>query len=944
MSCVRNAERIEGTTRVDLTETVRSRRSARWRGGIALIGLMLVGAVALLPSSASAAPPPPGSVFDLTSFTTSVLDADGAELTKAAGHPHSANATFTFSTYFNADAGWDEPIEDVKTILTDLPPGFVGNPEATGAKCPVNLVPVNAGLPLRCPPESAVGIVALDGAVPMPATGIFNVVPERGYPAQFGFSTAGFTYVLYPELRSDGDYGLKIAVRGSPPNYIRKISVTFCGRGAENTASSPWLPPNFVCIAPDAPNATEKPFLTNPATECTDVAPVTTLAVDSWVNPGVFKTATAVSPLITDCETLTFEPSVDIAPTTSAPDAPTGLDVDLAFPQEDNEHGQAPPALKKAVVTLPEGMSINPSAAGGLAACADGELMLKSKSPMTCPEASRIGTVKAVSPLLDEPVSGGVYIRSQNSSDPGSGEMFRLALVLQNENRGIDVRLPGQVRVDESTGRIETTFDNNPELPVSSIELDLKDGPRAPLATPPTCGTKTIDTTLTSWGKQSVTRQSTFMVSCAEGLGGFSPGFSAGAVNPAGGAFSPFAVSITKPDGDSVLNGVSLKMPTGLLAKVKGNVGTQVGSVRAFAGPGSQPFMLPGTVTLEGPYGDAPYSLRVVVPAKAGPFDLGDVVVRQKVYVDPVTAEVSVVSDPVPTIVKGVPARMQRLDVSVDKPGFMVNPTSCEAKAVTGTLGAASGQTAAVNSRFRVGECAKLRFKPRLGLRLVGRKQVTTGKHPRVRALVRQTGVGEAGIKRAKVVLPKSLALDPDNARALCEFEAGTKPDLENHCPKGSIVGRARAKTPLLERDLVGNVYFVKNVRRDAKTGNEIRTLPMLIVALRGEIAINLKGESSTTRGGRLINTFANVPDAPITQFNMNIKGGRNGILAVTRTRKSKINVCATRQIAAADIDGQNGRVRDFNVRLKTPCTKKQTRKAKQGKADRAGGKNRNRR
>jgi hypothetical protein len=212
---------------------------------------------------------------------------------------------------------------------------------------------------------------------------------------------------------------------------------------------------------------------------------------------------------------------------------------------------------------------------------------------------------------------------------------------------------------------------------------------------------------------------------------------------------------------------------------------------------------------------------------------------------------------------------------------------------------------------------------------LTGRKQVSTGKHPGVRALVRQTGVGEAGIKRAKVTLPKSLALDPENAQALCEFEDGTKPDLEKHCPKGSIVGRARAKTPLLERDLVGNVYFVKNVRKDAKTGNEIRTLPMLIVALRGEIAVNLKGESSTTRGGKLVNTFNNVPDAPITKFNLNIKGGKNGILAVTRTRRAKINVCASRQIAEADMDGQNGRVRDFNVRVKTPCTKKQTRNAK---------------
>jgi hypothetical protein len=565
-------------------------------------------------------------------------------------------------------------------------------------------------------------------------------------------------------------------------------------------------------------------------------------------------------------------------------------------------------------------------------------LNLKNKSKMSCPDAAKIGTVTATTPLLEETLSGGVFIRSQNSDDPESGEMFRLALVLENEERGLSIRLPGQVRVDKDTGRIEATFDNNPQLPVANVNVKFKQGPRAPLATPATCGEKTIDTTLTSWGGQTVERSSTFDVDCTAGLGGFTPSFDAGAVNPVAGRFSPFAVNIAKPDRDSALDGVSLKLPTGLLAKIKGNLNTQVGSVQAFAGPGSQPFMLPGTVTLEGAYGDAPYSLRVVVPAKAGPFDLGDVVVRQKVYVDPVTAEVTVVSDPVPTIVKGVPARMQRLEVLVDKPGFMINPTSCEAKEITGTLDSQAGQTAAVRTRFQVGECAALPFRPKLAMALTGRKQVSTGKHPGVKAQVNQTGVGEAGIRRAKVTLPKSIALDPENAQALCEFEDGTKPDLEKHCPKGSIVGRARATTPLLERDLVGNVYFVKNVRKDPKTGNTIRTLPMIVVALRGEIAINLKGESSTTKAGRLVNTFNNVPDAPITKFNLNIAGGNNGILAVTRTRKAKINVCASRQTAQTDMDGQNGRRHDFDVQMKTPCSKRQTKAAKR-QAQRAAAK-----
>jgi hypothetical protein len=914
-----------------------------WR---VLLAALIAAIGTLAGATAAGAAPPPGAEFGISSFITEVKDAAGNDETRAGAHPYSARTEFKLDTYETAPGvPGPRPVEDPRRIVAKLPPGFTGNPQAA-AECPVVLVgaPRPPGTEPLCPASSVVGYVYVDGDT-MASAHVINVKPEYGYPAQFAFSEAGLTFSVYPELRSDGDYGLNVVSPASPNNFNRRVDFTFCSYGVN--ATYPPFPVSgqtmFECKEAGEPGALDMAFLTNPATECTNVAPKTILEMDSWENPGVFITAEAVSPLITGCEDLTFEPSVDVKPTTSVPDAPSGLDVDLAFPTEDNADGLAPPALKKAVVTLPEGMSINPSAANGLQACSDDQLKLKSKDPVTCPDGAKVGTVTAESPLLAEELSGGVFIRSQNSDDPESGEMFRMALVLENEERGISVRLPGQVRADAATGRLVTTFDNNPELPVSSIELDLKDGPRAPLATPATCGTKTIDTQLTSWGGQTVNRTSSFEVECAAGLGGFAPAFTAGTVDPTGGAFSPFALHIAKADRDTALNGVSLKMPTGLLARIKGNLGTQVGSVRTFAGPGSQPFMLPGSVTLEGAYGDAPYSLRVVVPAKAGPFDLGEVVVRQKVYVDPVTAQVSVVSDPLPTIVKGVPVRLQRLDVLVDKPGFMVNPTSCAAKQVEGVLGSATGQSAAVSARFQAGRCADLKFAPRLGLALTGKKQLRTGKHPGVRAKVRQSGLGEAGIAKAVVKLPPSLALDPDNAQALCEFVDGTKPDLENHCPAGSIVGKARAKTPLLERDLTGNVYFVKNVRRDASTGNEIRTLPMIVVALRGEIAVNLKGESSTTKNGRLVNTFASVPDAPISEFDLNIAGGSNGILAVTRTRKAKINICAKPKshVAATEFDGQNGKVNDRDVRLKTPCTAAQTRAAKRAAKRKAQAKRR---
>ncbi|MDQ2700102.1 MAG: hypothetical protein M3Y23_02100, partial [Actinomycetota bacterium] len=404
-------------------------------------------AMAVIPATAGAEPPPPDVPFSITSFTTSVTDADGNELSQAGAHPTKANAKFTLSEYYDVEQGRLFPIEEMKSVITDLPPGFVGNPTSV-PKCPLALLPTNIGLPPKCPAESAVGTITIVGGIFMDRAAVYNLVPERGYPAEFGFSILGFTYYLYPELRSDGDYGLRIVVDGAPYNQHRSVDMTFCGNGAENVGEL-WAPA-WECKAFD-PSAPQ--FLTNPASECTNVAPVTKLAIDSWTNPGKWKYAEFASPLITGCDTLTFEPSVDIAPTTPVPDAPTGLNVDMTFPQEDNAHGQAPPALKKAVVTLPEGMTINPAGAGGLEACTDGELLLKSKDPMTCPESSKVGTVTATSPLLDEPVKGGVYIRSQNSMDPESGEMFRLALVLQNKDRGIDIRLPGSIRADARTGR-----------------------------------------------------------------------------------------------------------------------------------------------------------------------------------------------------------------------------------------------------------------------------------------------------------------------------------------------------------------------------------------------------------------------------------------------------------------------------------------------------------
>jgi hypothetical protein len=890
----------------------------------------------------------PAAAIEFEQLGASANDSAGEPVRQAGAHP---DIRFFYSVP-TSDPNDPEsgPVEQPHRILVDTPAGLVGDPTAMPT-CPEDkLKAAGNGLVARCPVGAQVGYAWIGsgpGGQGLFAAPIYNLERPVGSPGVFAFNVTGVIVKLTPTVRA-GDFGVTMdSGTISSSAQIVEFEVNLWGVPADpandrmrvESGGTVWCFPGFGCGTSGAPVASQSsrvPFLSLP-TSCPGTPDVTTARLDGWRSVGQFASRSFSSDFdglpftMTGCERLAFDPSVDVRPTSTRADSPTGLEFDLSVPQSDTPDGLSTAHVKDVSVTLPEGMSVSPSAAGGLAACSDGQLDLSTTDPVKCPEASKIGSVEVETPLLEEPLAGAVYVGSQQSGDPMSGRMFRLFLVA--EGSGVRVKLEGGVTADPVTGKLTATFANNPQVPFSQLRVRFFGGQDAALATPPTCGAKTVHVHMTSWSGKTVDRQSTFNVDCAPGLGGFTPSFTAGSVTSIAGDFSPFVVGIKKPDGQSAIDGLSIDMPKGVLAKLKGNLGTQVGSVTAFAGSGDTPFPLPGRVFLEGAYGDAPYSLRVVVPAKAGPFDLGEVIVRQKVYVDRTTAQVKVVSDPIPTIVKGVPTRLQRLDVNVDKPGFMVNPTSCEPKEIKATLRSTAGQSVPLNARFQVGACGDLGFSPSLTMGLTGKKQVTTGKHPGIRAKLRQAA-DQAGIGRAKVTLPAALALDPDNAQALCEFTDGTKPDLENHCPKGSIVGRARATTPLLERDLAGDVYFVKNVRKDKRTGNEIRTLPMIVVALRGEIAINIRGEASTTKAGSLVSTFANVPDAPISAFNLNIDGGSNGILAVTRTRKAKISLCGkpNSHRAGIEIDGHNGKTVDYATTVKTPCKAKAAKKAKNKK------------
>ncbi len=892
---------------------------------LALVAMLMVGLAAMLgPASASAAFGfVPGSAFAESNAANAAGVVTGPE-TRAGAVPFSVRSGFELNSTMTPRELWGMqiyetlPDDNVREVVVDMPNGVVGDPNAT-PRCKREEFVRSAADYIPCPPSSQVGTIRLwfgardymlgttpETSLQFHQYPVYNVEPRKGDVAQFSFIVFGFGPThLVGDIRQT-DFGIRVTIPDISVMFpLVRSDVTLWGVPADPRHDALRGYAEFMGfpIEPggQTSGATPRAFLRN-ASVCDGTSPVTHFRARSWNNPDRWEEITATSPPITNCEQQTFNPGISVAPTTTAPDSPSGLDVRLSLPQNDSPTGIGTPPLKRATVTLPPGMTINPAGANGLTACTDAQLRLGvDGEDAACPDASRIGDVSATSPAIDGDLTGGIFVRSQNSSDPESGELFRIAMILRHEERGVEIRLPGSIRADKATGQLVTTFDNNPQLPVSEVQLRFMAGPRAPLATPSSCGTHTAVSTLTSWSGQSVDLNSSFSVDCAPGLLGFAPAFTAGTALPVAGARSPLSLSVTKPDGQQPLASLRMKLPTGLLATLKGRLHTQVGSVTAFAGPGSTPYPMAGRVYLEGPYGDAPFSLRVVVPAVAGPFDLGEVVVRQKIYVDRNDASVRVVSDPIPTVVNGVPVRMQRMDVNIDAPGFMVNPTSCEPKVIQAVLGSVTGVEEERSVRFQVGECGSKPLNPRLSMAFTNSTQMREGRHPGVQANL-GTISGDANLKQVEATLPLAVALDPNNARGLCEPADATA----GKCPAESIIGHATANTPLLDVPVSGPVFFVKGYRTGAQ-GQQIATLPKLFMTLSGQgVSIDVWADSSVSGPigrQRLVTTFVDVPDVPIDDFRLRINGGRNGIL------KATANVCGAPKGTGIEYTGHNGRV-----------------------------------
>ncbi|HEY6780968.1 MAG TPA: hypothetical protein VI111_08445 [Thermoleophilaceae bacterium] len=565
--------------------------------------------------------------------------------------------------------------------------------------------------------------------------------------------------------------------------------------------------------------------------------------------------------------------------------------------------------LREAVIALPAGVSLSPGAADGLVACPDQSIGFGTDQLPACPEASKVGTVAITSPPIAGGLTGSIYVRASTPD-----QLFRIVLTA-NSDKGVHIKLPGEIRLDPQSGQVTAVFAELPQLPFSSLEVRFKGGPRAVLANPIDCGSYSTRSVLTPWsGSAPVTTESLFEVgdSSCSGTLPFDPAVQAGTIDPVARAFTAFVFRVQRQDGRQELERLALTLPPGVTAKLASvrpcaadaaasgvcSADARIGTLTVGAGAGSAPFYLTGDVFLSEAYGGGRFGLAIVVRVLAGPFDLGTVIIRAAVSIDPTTAQLKIVSEPLPHILRGVPLRLRDVHLAIDRPDFMLNPTSCRRTQVKVAVSALQGASSETNVPFQIADCAALRFSPHFSVGLVGRGQTTDGKRPGLRVEVRARP-GQANLRSVAFTLPPQIAFDASRGGPrMC-----TRDQLAARaCPRSSRVGKAQAVTSLLRRPLTGPVYFIRGVRGDV--------FPKLAMLLDGELQIDLLGSTAVTHGG-LRTTFGTLPDVPLSAFTLRLGPG---LLTPTR------DLCARTPISLLTMRAHSGRRVDRRVRLRVPC------------------------
>ncbi|MGC2373938.1 MAG: hypothetical protein WA484_08705 [Solirubrobacteraceae bacterium] len=859
-------------------------------------------------------------------FNVTMTNADGTPDLQAGSHPFDFTTAFLFNTTVGVAASGKVkmfPDEELKDIAVELPAGFVGNATAM-PQCSQRLFhlspPFGTYDKTSCPASTVVGLEGIgigieNGEVEFAYVNVYNLVPPVGTPAQFGFNYANIPVTLTPSVRTGRDYGLTVKSDNIPQVLpIYGAITTFWGVPADPRHDGER---GHGCLSLEGgstgnlcPTDTPVvPLLTLP-TACS--GPLTFgIQGDSWQKSGQWATSSFQSEDgegnavgLDGCNQLAFGPSLKVVPNGSAASTPTGLDVNLNVSRETdlNPTGLSQADVKDTTVTLPEGVVLNPSAADGLQACSEEQAGFEgvdqstgsdlfSPGVVSCPEASKVATVRIKTPLLPNPIEGAVYLAAQESNPFKS--LVALYLVAEDPKVGVRIKIAGEVKLDHETGRLLTTFLNTPPLPFEELKLEFFGTDRAPLGTPAFCGTYSTEASIAPWsGNPTVSLLAPFDIAtgpagsaCAAPLP-FSPALTAGSTNIQAGGLTPFTLTMSREDGNQTLSTIKLHMPPGLLGMLSsvtlcaeeqaaaGLCGPEslIGHTIVSVGLGNDPYSVTGgRVYITGPYKGASYGLSIVNPAKAGPFDLENktpcdcVVVRGKIEVDPTTAALTVTSDPLPTILDGIPLQIKHVNVTIDRSGFTFNPTNCQPLQLTGTLSSTLGASQGLSVPFQVTNCATLGFEPQFRASTSAKTSRSTGASLAVRLSYPKGAFGsQANIAKVKVDLPRQLPSRLTTLQKACTDKVfSTNPAA---CPAPSRVGTAMVTTPVLPVPLNGPVYFVSH--GSAK-------FPELIIVLSGYgVTVQLHGETFISKSGVTSTTFRTVPDVPFENFELKLPQG----------------------------------------------------------------------
>jgi hypothetical protein len=909
-----------------------------------------------------------------------VPEEEGGDVDAQAGsHPYQLTNVFAL----NQSSDPARPPALPRDLKFNLPPGLVGNATILPQCSDLDFRNVvEGGFEDLCPADTAVGVASVTifepvllhlSTFPVP---LFNLTPGQGEPARFGFEVQGAAVTLDTSVRTGSDYGITVSVNDITQLLtFRSSALTFWGvpgdkshdsaRGWSCLVGGHWTKTggrNLPCIG--SSESHPPPFLTMPSS-CALPFQASVEGV-SWTSPS----NTEAIPLartkyslqdqfgralgITGCNQLAFAPSIEARPDLSTASTPTGLSVHVRVPQEVSlgANGLASSSIKDTIVTLPEGVHLNPSGADGLEACSESQIGFSSVAsdgsdlftpdlPVPfCPDASKIGTVEFKVPVIAHPLTGSVYLATQGQNPFGS--LVAMYVVAKDPVSGVLLKLAGEVKLSE-TGQVTTTFANSPQAPLEEATFSFFGGARAPLSTPSRCGAYVTRARFTPWSETPpVSASSTFNVTSGPNGGPcpnplpFAPTLEAGMKNVQAGAFSALTTTISREDGNQDIQTVQLRMPPGLSGVLAGiplcpeaqaNAGScssasEIGKTIVSVGLGGDPFTVTGgQVFLTAPYEGAPFGLSIVNPAKAGPFDLGKVIVRARIEVDPHTAALTVTTDPIPHVLQGIPLQIKHVNVTIDRPGFTFNPTNCSAFKLTGSIGSVEGANAPVEAPFQIANCAALKFAPKFSVSTAGKTSKAKGASLAVKLTYPKAPPGTyANLTKAKVSLPKQLPTRLTTIQKACT--AAVFAQNPANCPADSVVGHAKVITPILPVPLIGPAYFVSH-------GGE--AFPDLTIVLQGYgVSVDLVG-STQIKNGITTNTFKSTPDVPFDSFELNLPEGKFSALA------ANANLCKSKLAMPTEFVAQNGAVLNQSTPIAvTGCARPPTPKQQLAKAMKA--------